>query len=54
MHAFLQAEHHHPLTGVVHVDDGYLGGKRQGIRGRDTHGKTLFINLLSLTNGGPA
>ena len=54
MHAFLQAEQHNPLAGVVHVDDGYLGGKRQGIRGRGAHGKTPFITALSLVNGRPA
>ena len=54
MHAFLQAEHHNPLASVVHVDDGYLGGKRQGIRGRGAHGKTPFITALSLINGRPA
>ena len=54
MHAFLQAEQNNPLAGVVHVDDGYLGGKRQGVRGRGAHGKTGFINALSLVNGRPA
>ena len=51
MHAFLQAEQHNPLAGVVHVDDGYLGGKRQGVRSRGAHGKTPFITALSLVNG---
>ena len=39
------------MAGVVHVDDGYLGGKRQGIRGRGAHGKTPFITVLSRVNG---
>ena len=51
MHAFLQAEQHNPLTSLVHVDDGYLGGKRQDIRSRGVHGKTPFITALSLVNG---
>ena len=54
MHAFLQEEHPNPLVGVVHIDDGYLGGKHQGIRGRGAHGKTAFMNALSLTNDRPA
>ena len=54
MHAFLQVEQHNPLAGVVHVDDGYLGGKHPGIRGRGAHGKTAFITALSLVNGRPA
>ena len=54
MHAFLQAEQHNPSAGIVHVDDGYLGGKRQGIRGPGAHGKTQFINALILVNGRPA
>ena len=54
IHAFLQAAQHNPLAGVVLVDDGYLGGKRQGIRGRGAHGKTPFITALSLVNGQPA
>ena len=50
MHAFLQVEHHNLLDGVVHVDDGCLGGKRQGIRGRVAHGRTPFITALNLVN----
>ena len=49
MHAFLQVEHHNLLAGVVHVDDGYLGGKRQGIRAHGS-GRTPFITALSLVN----
>ena len=43
-----------PLAGVVHVDDGYLGGKRQGHQRPWAHGKMLFTNVLSLVNGRPA
>ena len=50
---FLHAEQQNPLSGVVHIDDGYLGGKRQGIRGRGAHGKTPFVTALSLVNGRP-
>ena len=53
IHAFLQAEQYNPLAGVVHINDGYLGGKRQGIRGRGAHGKTTFITEISLVNGRP-
>ena len=54
MHAFLLAEQHNSLAGVVHVDDGYFGGKRQGVRGRSAHSKRPFITALSLVNGRPA
>ena len=54
MPAFLQAEHQNPLASLIHVDDGYLGGKRHGIRVRGAHGKTPFITTLSLVNGRPA
>ena len=50
MHAFLQAKQHNPLASVMHVDDGCLGGKRQG-SGHGAHGKVRFITALSLVNG---
>ena len=47
MHAFLQAEQRKPLSGIVHIYGGYLGGKRQGIGDHGAHGKTPFITALS-------
>ena len=40
IHALKQDDEQYTLTGVIHVDDGYLGGYRSGIRGRGAEGKT--------------
>ena len=53
IHALKQDDEQYTLTGVIHVDDGYLGGYRSGIRGRGAEGKTPFITALSFYDNKP-
>ena len=53
IHALNQDDQQHKLEGVIHVDDGYLGGHRSGVRGRGTAGKTPFIAALSFHKNKP-
>lgn len=53
MHAFKESDDVSPLQGIIHVDDGYLGGKRSGVRGRGAKGKQAFITALTIKNGKP-
>ena len=53
MHAFLQAEQHKPLSGIVHINNDYLGGKRQGISDCGARGKIPFITAWNGVNGRP-
>ena len=53
MHALKQADDRLILAGIIQVDDGYLGGKRSGVRGRGAKGKQAFLTALSLKNGKP-
>ncbi|MFH1381486.1 MAG: IS1595 family transposase [Chloroflexota bacterium] len=41
----LMSENVNPLTGEVEVDETYIGGKRQGKRGRGALGKTAVMGL---------
>jgi transposase len=41
----LMAENVNPLTGQVEVDETYVGGKRQGRRGRGAAGKTVVMGM---------
>ncbi|MFC1953144.1 IS1595 family transposase [Chloroflexota bacterium] len=41
----LMAEDVNPLTGHVEVDETYVGGKRQGKRGRGASGKTIVMGM---------
>ena len=47
IHALNQDDQQHKLEGIIHVDDGYLGGHRSGVLGRGSAGKTPFIAALS-------
>ncbi len=42
----LMAEDVNPLTGHVEVDETYIGGKRQGKRGRGAAGKTVVMGMV--------
>ena len=48
MHTLLQAEQYNSLSGIIHIDDGYFGGKRQGSRDCGEHGKTPLIIISGL------
>ena len=43
MQAMMEREDEKPLAGLVQVDDVYLGGVREGRRGRGAEGKTPFV-----------
>ena len=42
----LMDEDVNPLTGQVEVDETYIGGKRQGKRGRGASGKSVVIGMI--------
>jgi transposase len=42
----LMSENINPLTGQVEVDETYIGGKREGKRGRGASGKTVVMGLV--------
>ena len=35
-----------PLSGIVEVDETYVGGKHPGVRGRGAHGKTIVMGMM--------
>ncbi len=49
MQAMMEREDEKPLAGLVQVDDVYLGGVREGKRGRGAEGKTPFVAALETT-----
>ena len=52
--AMREGEKQRQLSGLIHIDDGYLGGKRKGgKRGRGSPGKQAFIAAISLKKGRP-
>ena len=51
--AMRQQEQTNLLQGIIHVDDGYLGGRKSGVRGRGASGKLPFITALSFKNNKP-
>lgn len=53
MHAFQTSDDVNALQGIIPIDDGYLGGKRSGVRGRGAKGKQAFITALTIKNGKP-
>ena len=53
MHALQYEDNSALLQGIIQVDDGYLGGKRSGVRGRGAKGKQAFLTALTLQNGKP-
>ena len=48
IHALNQEDQQHKLEGIIHVDDGYLGVHRSGIRGRGATGKTPFTDYCCI------
>jgi hypothetical protein len=48
-----QQEQTNLLQGIVHVDDGTIGGLQSGVRGRGAAGKTPLITALSFKNNKP-
>jgi transposase-like protein len=42
----LMAEDVNPLSGQVEVDETYIGGKRQGKRGRGASGKSVVMGMV--------
>jgi transposase-like protein len=55
-HKFMQVMHEREaqksLTGRVEMDDAYIGGKKQGKRGRGSSGKTPFVAAVETTDDG--
>ncbi len=49
MQAMMEREDEKPLAGLVQVDDVYLGGVREGKRGRGAEGKSPFVAALETT-----
>ena len=49
LEAMAEAESGRKLSGTVRADDAYLGGVRQGKRGRGAENKTLFILAVECT-----
>ena len=49
MQTMMEREDKKPLAGLVQVDDVYLGGVREGKRGRGAAGKTPFVAGLETT-----
>lgn len=42
----------HPLEGTIHVDEFYIGGEEEGVRGRGKGKKRLVIVALEIVKGG--
>ena len=55
-HKIMQVMHEReaqkPLTGRVEMDDAYIGGKRNGKRGRGSAGKVPFVAAVQTTDDG--
>ena len=47
----LMAEELPPMTGVVEMDETYVGGKRPGKRGRGAEGKTIIVGAVERGKG---
>ena len=52
MQVMLEREAAQPLKGRVEMDDAYIGGKRQGKRGRGAAGKVPFVAAVETTDEG--
>lgn len=53
MQVMMEREAKQPLSGIVEMDDGYLGGERSGCKpGRGADGKTPFVAAVQTTMDG--
>ncbi len=48
----IQSSKLHPIRGIVHVDEFYIGGEEVGKRGRDKGEKKLVVITLEIVKGG--
>ena len=53
MQVMLERDQAQPLTGIIEMDDAYLGGERSGCKpGRGADGKTPFVAAVQTTSDG--
>ena len=48
----MQSSKQHPISGIVHVDELYIGGEEEGKRGRSKGNKKLVVVALEIVEGG--
>lgn len=48
----MQSSKQHPINGIVHVDEFYIGGAEEGKRGRSKGDKKLVVVALEIVDGG--
>lgn len=48
----MQSSKLHPISGIVHVDEFYIGGEEEGKRGRSNGDKKLVVVALEIVEGG--
>jgi len=48
----MQSSKQHPISGIVHVDEFYIGGEEEGKRGRSKGNKKLVVVALEIVEGG--
>ena len=48
----MQSSKQHPISGIVHVDEFYIGGEEEGKRGRSKGDKKLVVVALEIVDGG--
>ena len=48
----MQSSKLHPISGIVHVDEFYIGGEEDGKRGRSKGDKKLVVLALEIVEGG--
>ena len=48
----MQSSKLHPISGIVHVDEFYIGGEEEGKRGRSKGDKKLVVVALEIVEGG--
>ncbi len=48
----MQSSKQHPISGIVHVDEFYIGGEEEGKQGRSKGDKKLVIVALEIVKGG--
>jgi len=52
MQAMAEQDEKRKLSGLISIDDPYLGGRKAGKRGRGSENKQPFIAAVSLNNNG--